>query len=273
MDYPLQPDQRPPPTPQRSAALGRAPTSLRTLVILPTHNEQHRIGPVVRSVRDVLPQADVVVINDDSTDHTAREALEAGASVLPHAVNLGYGAGLETGYRYALAHGYDALVQMDGDGQHPALEIPHLLEPIVNRSADLVIGSRHLSPSTRDATAPPLRRLGQRFFTFILSLLTGRRFTDPTSGFQALNRRALEFLASGVFPCDYPDADVILMALMAGLRIGEVPVRMHARPGGKSMHSGLRPLYYGVKMLLSLFIAMLNRHLWKRWQTAASDTE
>lgn len=236
----------------------------RILVIMPARNEQGRVGAVIEATRAVLPGADIAVINDGSTDATAPEAVTAGAVILPHAVSLGYGAGLETGYLYALDQGYDAVLQMDSDGQHLAGELPKLCAPLAADTADIVLGSRYLAEGRFPIS--PLRRLGQRFFALLLRLLTGQRFTDPTSGFQGLNRRAIRFFASGVFPCDYPDADVLLMAHLAGLRIQEVPVRMAGRAGGASMHAGLRPLYYGMKMLLSLFIVLLNVHVWWTWR-------
>lgn len=229
-------------------------------------NEEGRIGNVVRSVKSAFPQADVAVVDDASTDKSATEACDAGALVLSHGCNLGYGAALETGYLYAVRSGYDILLQMDGDGQHLADQLAVLLPPIQSRSADIVIGSRYLGGSARESTTR-IRRIGHRLFACILFLLTRLRVTDPTSGFQGLNRSALALFSSGVFPCDYPDSDVVLMAWMSGLRIQEVPVKMMGRVGGKSMHSGIEPLYYGVKMILSMFIVLLNFRLWRQWRS------
>lgn len=239
----------------------------RILVILPCRNEQARVGPVVRSVRRILPHAQVLVINDESSDDTGAEAAEAGATVAPHAVNLGYGAALETGYLYALEHGFDVVAQMDGDGQHLPEELPTILRPIPDGQADVVIGSRFLSPDS-DYPCSLVRKIGEKMLGGLVRLFTGLRLTDPTSGFQALNRSALLFLSSGVFPCDYPDADVITMTFKAGLRIREVPVRMLPRAGGKSMHSGLKPLYYMIKMAFSMILVLLNVMKWKKWREA-----
>jgi glycosyltransferase involved in cell wall biosynthesis len=241
------------------------PTTRGILVILPCHNEQGRIGKVLESVRAVLPEATLVVIDDDSTDGTADEAMQAGASVLPHPVNLGYGAALETGYLYARDRDFSVVIQMDGDGQHLAEELPSLLQPILDGSADIVMGSRYLA-AARSMETTWVKRAAQILFSQIVRLLTQLRITDPTTGFQALGRRAIELFASGVYPCDYPDADVVTMATMAGLRIWEVPVRMAPREGGASMHSGLRPLYYMMKMLLSIFVVVLNYPTWHRWR-------
>jgi glycosyltransferase involved in cell wall biosynthesis len=233
--------------------------SQRVLAILPCRNEEPSIGPTLRAVGEAMPSADRLVIDDESSDGTARVARAAGARVLPLTVNLGYGAALETGYQYAAEMGYDIVLQLDGDGQHPPSELPKLLQPLLAGEADIVLGSRYLKAGDAFPTSVG-RRLGQRLFAAIVNIATRRRFTDPTSGFQALNRDAFGlFGRSGIFPSDYPDADILLTAHLAGLRIVEVPVRMLPRLRGRSMHSTLSSGYYVVKMLFSLFIVFLNR--------------
>jgi glycosyltransferase involved in cell wall biosynthesis len=181
--------------------------------------------------------------------------------VLAHSYNLGYGAALQTGYIHAIDSGYDILVQLDSDGQHSIESVQTLLEPIQAGSADMVIGSRHLSPG--NTGMPAIRRLGQKIFSTTIRLFGGPWMSDPTSGFQAMNTQALRLFSDDVFPCDYPDSDVILMAHYAGLRITEVPAIMLPRTGGTSLHSGLSPLYYGIKMLFSMIIVYLNRTQWR----------
>jgi glycosyltransferase involved in cell wall biosynthesis len=174
-------------------------------------------------------------------------------------VNGGYGAALQTGYKYALYRGYDAVGQIDGDGQHDPSCLPSLFDKVAREGFDVVIGSRFLGPAAA-YRVPLLRKIGMRFFRFLIRAFTGLRITDPTSGFQALSKRAFRFFArNDRFPSDYPDADVIVLLHYAGFRLTEVPVRMHADGGGKSIHSGFKPLYYVVKMLLSLFIVRVNR--------------
>jgi hypothetical protein len=236
-----------------------------TLVIIPCLNEQGRIGDVIRSVKEVLPAAAVVVIDDASSDRSPEESAAAGAIVLKHGSNLGYGAALETGYLYAVSKGYNTVLQMDGDGQHLAGQLALLVKCAAESRADIVIGSRY-DRNAEPGSTSPARKAGHRIISMIIFLLTGLRLSDPTSGFQLLNGRALKFFSSGVFPCDYPDSDVILMAHMAGLKISEVPVEMRARASGKSMHSGLKPLYYAIKMSLAMFIVLLNYHSWRRWR-------
>ena len=230
----------------------------RTLVIIPAFNEQKNVGSVCRSIKRVLPTVDVLVINDGSTDQTALEAVYAGSKVISHFFNLGYGASLETGYMYALENGYDYLLQMDGDGQHFAEELLVLLDCLRDSGSDIVIGNRfdHQMGQNRSLS---IRRVGQKLFTFVLYCLSGSHFRDPTSGFQGLNNRALHLFTQGIFPMDYPDADVILMSIYAGLKIKEVSVRMINRVYVYSMHSALKPVYYVFKMLLSIFIIYLNK--------------
>lgn len=220
----------------------------RLLVVIPALDEARRIRAVVRAVRGQLA-ADVLVVDDGSTDGTAAEARAAGAVTATHATNLGYGAALQTGYRYALRHGYDAVVQLDADGQHDPASIAALVAAL--QAADVVVGSRFLHGGSY--RPPLLRRAGMRLFGTLASGLAGQRLTDPTSGFQAISRRALQFYAHERYPADYPDADVLAMVARAGLRLVEVPVRMLASPDGKSMHAGaVRQLYYVFRMSLAL---------------------
>lgn len=236
----------------------------RILVIIPARNEEGRVGAVVRGARAALGGAGIVVVDDQSSDATATEAREAGATVISHLVNLGAGAAYETGYLYAVRHGYDVVAQLDGDGQHPAEELPKVTEPVISGDADLVVGSRYLGPSPTYKT-PFFRRAGQRTFAFLIRLLAGVRITDPTSGFRCLGERALKLFSSGVFPDDFPDADTLLMCHYAGLRIKEVEVRMAQRSGGRSMYRGFRPFYYAVKMVLSILVVLLSRRRWRRY--------
>ena len=234
------------------------------LVVIPAYNEHGRIGEIVRAVKRILPSTNVLVINDCSLDDTGREASEAGATVVSHPINLGYGAALETGYLYALKYGYELVIQMDGDGQHLPTEIPHLLVPVSAGDADIVIGSRYLSSQNTYKTSF-FRRTGQKFFAMLLSLITGYKITDPTSGFQCLQRKAVELFSRGQFPHDFPDADVLLMAHYAGFRVQEVPVVMVERSSGESMHAGLKPLYYVIKMILAIGMVILSQRRWKQY--------
>ena len=225
-------------------------------IIIPAYNEAGRIATSIAGIRK-FGNADVVVVDDGSDDDTAGEAKAAGARVIELPFNLGYGAALQTGFKYALDKGYEFAVQMDADGQHDPLSIEALISPVLKDEVDVVIGSRFLDKG--NYKAPFVRRMGMYFFGIIASLFTGRRITDPTSGFQTLNKKVMEFYASDAYPADYPDADVIIMLHRQGFRFKEVPVIMH-NAAKRSMHGGiLKPLYYIFKMMLSIFVTLLRK--------------
>jgi len=212
----------------------------------------------------VVPGADVVVVDDASSDATAVAARAAGARVVRHSANLGYGAAIQTGYKLAVQEGADFLVQLDGDGQHDPACIPDLLDPVCKGECDVAIGSRFLGMG--DYRAPSWRRFGMRLFGAIASWITGQKVTDPTSGYQAMNRSVLQLYARDIFPHDYPDADTIILLHFARRRFREVPVRMLPSPTGKSIHGGfIQPLYYIFKMFLSIFIFCISRREIERW--------
>jgi glycosyltransferase involved in cell wall biosynthesis len=235
----------------------------KLLTIIPAYNEERRIAPVIRKIKEHFPETEVLVVNDGSTDGTFTQATEAGAKVLSHPFNLGYGAALQTGYQYALRTGYEAIVQMDGDGQHDPSFIPDLLAVIQKGEADIAIGSRFLKeevehdPSVYRASLP--RQWGMQLFRAITSFLIHQKVTDSTSGYQAMNPKALRWVSGDQFPVDYPDADVIIMLHRRGFRIKEVPVRMFENLEKKSMHSGWKPLYYVFKMFLSIGVTLLRK--------------
>jgi len=228
----------------------------RIFVIIPAYNEEKNIGLVVKDVFKVLRRAEVVVIDDGSIDKTAEIAKKAGATVIPHPYNLGYGVSLQTGYKYALSKQADYVVQMDGDGQHGPSFIPDLLELVKRGKVDIALGSRFLKHSYK---APFIRRSGTAVFGKLVSWIIGQRVTDPTSGFQALNKKVVAFYAGNVYPTDFPDADIIVLGHFAGFRLKEVPVKMYPSATGKSMHSGLKPVYYIFKMFLSIFITLIRK--------------
>lgn len=234
-----------------------------TLVLIPAFNEAEGIATVIGNVLKAAPDVDILVVNDGSRDETAARAREAGAIVLNHTFNMGYGVTIQTGYKYAYAHGYEYLVQIDGDGQHDPSFIPELLAPVKSGDVDFTIGSRFL---WFDSYRPSFsRRLGILFFRKLVTVIIGRSITDPTSGFQGFNRSVMKFFSTDIFPCDYPDADMLITLNLAGFRIRELPVRMFANTSGKTMHSGMKPLYYMFKMCLSILVTLLrNRQFYRR---------
>jgi glycosyltransferase involved in cell wall biosynthesis len=227
-----------------------------TVLVVPAYRESGRVGEIVRRVFATGLPLDIVVIDDGSSDGTADEARAAGATVVRHPYNLGYGAALHTGYCHAFRRGYARVLQMDADGQHDPAMLPRLMTAL-DDGADVVLGSRYL-----EGPAPPTslaRRLGTRLFAGVASWWLRCPISDPTSGFQGLSRRALDSVVNDGFPEDYPDADILVQHHRRGLRVVEVPVRMHARLGGLSMHRGARIAYYGYKMLVTLFLLPVRR--------------
>lgn len=226
------------------------------MLLIPAFQEAERIGAVLAAARHILVDWEIVVVDDGSTDETGRVAREAGAVVIRHPFNLGYGAALQTGYKFAMRRGATLVVQMDGDGQHEAAQIPVLAAPILEGRADLVIGSRFLGVG--DYQMEPLRRAGRSLFQGIVGAF-GLHITDPTSGFQALGPAVINLYVGDEFPCDYPDVDVLLRAHRSGLRITEEPVAMRGSPRVSTLHGGLRPIYYVYKMLLATWAATARR--------------
>jgi len=230
----------------------------KILVVIPALNEEEQIATVVQQVTEQVPEAQILVVNDGSSDRTEQKALACGAKVLSHPFNMGYGVALQTGYKYAWKYGFDYVLQMDGDGQHDAQYLRVLLSEVKEGKVDVVIGSRFLREGGYHV--PLLRRMGMLLFGFIASRVSGQKITDPTSGYQALGRRVIEFYTRDAFPGDYPDADVLVMLHRAGLRVQEVPVAMRPNSNGRSMHSGLKPLYYIYKMLLSIALNLMRKN-------------
>jgi glycosyltransferase involved in cell wall biosynthesis len=230
----------------------------RIVAIVPAFEEEAAIGAVVAEINGFDPAIDVVVIDDGSSDATAAVAADAGAAVVRLPFNLGIGAAVQTGFRYALERGYDVAVRLDGDGQHDPSELPKLLEPLERDAADVVTGSRFREGD--ESYRPPLgRRLGITWFARLVSLLSGQRVTDTTSGFQALNRRGIALFARD-YPSDYPEVEATVLLLKHRLRLLEVPVRMREREHGSSSITLLRSVYYALKVTLALLVAMGRRY-------------
>lgn len=220
------------------------------IVGLPAYNEAGRLPAVLQAIAGAAPGAEIVVVDDGSADGTGDVAARLGASVLRHPFNLGYGAALQTLYKYALRAGAELVVQLDADGQHDPAEIPRVAAPVASGECDLAIGSRFVERS--DYRMGPVRGLG-RLLLSALGRLAGVTVSDPTSGFQAMNRRVLALYSEPFFPPDYPDVDVLVAATRRGIRIREVPVQMRESTRGSTLHGGTRDFYYAYKMLLSLW--------------------
>jgi glycosyltransferase involved in cell wall biosynthesis len=231
----------------------------RRVAVVPARNEEEAVGRVVAELRAFDPRLDVVVIDDGSEDATAERAAAAGAAVVRLPFNLGIGGAVQTGFKYALEHGYDTAVRLDGDGQHDPEQIPNLLGPLERDEADVVVGSR-FAGGDGEYRATLARRAGIRWFARLVSVLTRQKLTDTTSGFQAVNARAIRLFAAD-YPHDYPEVEAAVMVVRHRLRILEVPARMRGRETGRSSITLLRSLYYAVKVTLALVIGMFRRRV------------
>lgn len=222
------------------------------ILIIPAYNESEVLPAVLRRIDEEDVDLQCVVVDDGSDDDTAGVARGHGATVIRHAFNLGYGAALQTGYKYALAEGAGFVVQMDADGQHDPREIRKLLEPVRQGTCDVMIGSRFLGSIGYEMG--PVRHAGRWLFQSV-GRLFGLSVTDPTSGFQAMNRAVIAHYTQDYFPSDYPDVDVLVGLQRHGGIIHECPVCMTSATRESRIHGGLRPVYYVYKMILSFWSA------------------
>jgi glycosyltransferase involved in cell wall biosynthesis len=238
---------------------------VRTLVFIPAWNEAASIAAVVADVRAHLPGADILVVDDGSSDATTARARQCGVLVATLPFNQGLGAALQTGYLHALREGYDCCAHLDADGQHPAAEVARLLAEVEADRADLVIGSRYRDPDAvveSDDYRPTFsRRIGTGVFRFFLTLATRQRFTDTTSGMRAANRRVMSLFSENYSP-DFAEIESLQLAVREGLRVEELPVRMLERAGGSSFLTPLRSAFFIFKGVVVLLVGQFRpRHV------------
>jgi glycosyltransferase involved in cell wall biosynthesis len=212
---------------------------------------------VIDEIRTFDPGFDVVVVDDGSVDRTAGIAADRGAHVVRLPFNLGIGGAVQTGYRFAFEHGYDIAVQVDGDGQHDAAQLRAILEPVLRGEADLCVGSRFRGEGAYRSSFA--RRIGIQIFARVVSAIVRQRVTDTTSGFRAVNRKAIALFAAD-YPHDYPEVEATVMTVRHKLRLKEVPVAMRERGGGASSITFFRSIYYMAKVLLALFVGLFRRY-------------
>jgi glycosyltransferase involved in cell wall biosynthesis len=239
------------------AALTDTPlAALRRIAIVPAFNEEGNVGRVIDELRAFDPGLEIVVISDGSIDGTAAVAADRGAHVIRLPFNLGIGGAVQTGFRYAWEEGYDLVVRVDGDGQHDPAQLAQVIAPVLADEADIVVGSRFAGDSAYRSSAT--RRVGIRVLAWVVSAIARQRVTDTTSGFQALNRRAIRLFAAD-YPHDYPEVEGMVMVIRHRLRLREVPVSMRARVHGRSSIGALASVYYMAKVLLALFVGLFRR--------------
>jgi glycosyltransferase involved in cell wall biosynthesis len=226
------------------------------VAILPAFNEEMTIGRVISEIKQNIPGADILVVNDGSADRTGLIARQQGVKVINHPFNLGYGAALQTGFRFAAREGYHYAITMDADGQHISSSAHSLISVMKEHDADVVIGSRFTGSGYRVSL---LRKIGITLFSMVARAYTGINITDPTSGFQLIKESAFSYLAEGDnYPLDYPDVNIIMALHKKKFKIVEAPVEMKENSFGKSMHNGIKPLLYVIKMALAIIMVLVR---------------
>lgn len=228
---------------------------MKKLVIIPAYNEEASIVNTVRDILDHAPGFDYVVINDCSKDRTLQRCRENGLNVIDLPVNLGIGGGIQTGYRYAVEHGYDVAVQFDGDGQHDASYLQAMADRLERDDLDMVIGSRFIENEGFQSTG--LRRFGINFFKFLIKLLYGGTITDATSGMRMCSRRVMEEFSVD-YPQDYPEPETVARLLRKKYKVREIPVVMRERSAGTSSINPAKSVYYMIKVSLAILVERLG---------------
>ena len=229
---------------------------MKVLVIIPAYNEEGNILNTCTSISKVKSKLDFtldyIVINDGSTDNTARICKENNLPMINLVHNLGIGGGVQTGYKYAFKNNYDISIQFDGDGQHDAEYIKNLVEPILSREANMTIGSRYVSELS-EFKSTAMRQLGIKILSFILKITTGKKIYDMTSGFRAVDKEIIKLFAMD-YPNDYPEPETNVVVIKKGYKVKEIPVKMHEREHGKSSITPLKSIYYMVKVSYAMIV-------------------
>lgn len=228
---------------------------MKKLVIIPAYNECGNIQKAVDEIREHAPEFDYVVINDCSTDGTLDVCQKNLLNYVNLPVNLGIGGAVQTGYIYACQNGYDVAVQFDGDGQHNAAYLERMAQKLAETDSDMVIGSRFIEKEGFQSS--DLRRIGIRYFSVLIRLLTGKRITDPTSGMRMVNRDVMRIYAEN-YPKDYPEPESVVAILRGGKKVTEIPVIMRERQEGISSIGAVQSVYYMVKVTLAILMERLR---------------
>jgi len=226
------------------------------LVIILAYNEENSITGVISDIKESSKDAKIAVINDGSSDNTAKYAIKEDVVVLSHSSNMGIGVSFQTGCQFASLHNYDYIVRIDADGQHNPRFIQDILNPLIDDEADIVIGSRFLGNS--EYTSSFFRLIGIRIISFIVSIISKKKITDPTSGFCAMNKKALEFFSKNC-PDEFPEPEILIYH--KEFRIKEIPVSISKREEGVSSITPLKSIYYMILVLLSLLVHMFKKEV------------
>lgn len=228
---------------------------IKKLIIIPAYNESACIERTVRDIMEHAPEFDYVIINDCSTDNTREICEKNHFNIVNLPVNLGIGGAVQTGYLYGWRNGYDMAVQVDGDGQHDPAFLNTMAEYLERKNLDMVIGSRFIEKKGFQSSG--MRRIGIRYFSILIKILTGTRITDPTSGLRMVNRRVMKEFAYN-YPKDYPEPESVVAILCKNCRVEEIPVIMRERMGGVSSISMKKSVYYMIKVTLAILFEKIR---------------
>lgn len=235
------------------------------LIIIPAYNEGKTIGALLDQLTapEIKAFADVLVMNDCSKDNTEEVVRGYDVTIVNHVYNLGYGSGLQLGFKYAVSKGYKYVIQMDADGQHDVCNVRAIYDRLINPREDgtypdIVLGSRFMKDSPKYPTSA-VKKFAYKLFGCMIKIGAGNKITDATTGLQGLNYRAFSYYAMyNHFDDKYPDANMIMQMSLLGYDIEEVPALMHVRTEGVSMHSGLKPFVYMFRMMFSIIAAYIR---------------
>ncbi|HER7308112.1 TPA: glycosyltransferase family 2 protein [Streptococcus pyogenes] len=228
---------------------------MKKLIIIPAYNESSNIVNTIRTIESDAPDFDYIIIDDCSTDNTLAICQKQGFNVISLPINLGIGGAVQTGYRYAQRCGYDVAVQVDGDGQHNPCYLEKMVEVLVQSSVNMVIGSRFITKEGFQSSFA--RRIGIKYFTWLIALLTGKKITDATSGLRLIDRSLIERFANH-YPDDYPEPETVVDVLVSHFKVKEIPVVMNERQGGVSSISLTKSVYYMIKVTLAILVVRLK---------------
>lgn len=250
------------------------------LIIMPAYNEEKNIAQVLEELEkpEIAKIADILVMNDASSDDTNWIVKNHNHALVTHVFNLGYGSALQLGYKYAIRRKYRYVIQMDADGQHDVCNIPVIYEKLRQKdengkSPDIVLGSRFMEGSTPFPVSSA-KKIAFVLFRKMIYWGSGRKITDPTTGLQGLSRRVVLFYSKyDHFDDKYPDANMIMQMLLLGFRVEEIPAVMHLRTEGESMHSGLKPVIYMFRMFLSILAVEFRIKVLKKDIGAAGEED
>lgn len=230
---------------------------MKVLLIIPAYNEEENILDTCTKISEFSDEIDYIVINDGSKDNTLKILRENNINHINLINNLGIGGAVQTGYKYAYENGYDIAIQFDGDGQHDVNYVPNICEPIVEGKADMVIGTRYLDKNESQFQSTFMRRLGSNIISFFIKVCTGKKITDPTSGFRAVNKKIIEEFAKE-YPTDYPEPESTVCMLCKNYKVTEVPVSMNERQGGTSSIRFWKSADYMIKVVFTIIIDSIN---------------